>query len=136
MSTDPVVTMRSAIEQILQAHGILERFLTSPTFYAEIKAKGHLPLWVRRARDHVTISHFRDFDGVVVTDPEMQFRMIDHMYVPVSVMTSTGRSFIAETESARRELGDLADLWAGNLLSFGYISGYLNSGDVQMSEIA
>ena len=123
MTTRPAVTMKSAIEQILQAHGILERFLTNPDFNEEIEVVGRLPLWIRREDDHVTISHYRVVEGIPVSDPEMEFRMIDHMYVPVWFLDSNGQDFLALTTGARAELCDLAGLWAGNLLALGYLTG-------------
>jgi hypothetical protein len=125
--------MKSAIEKILNAHGMLEEFQQNPEFAVRIKNGPYMPLTIERHDSQITVTHYLIENGDMILDPDMEFeRLADGSWFPVAIQLVTGHYARAmEIRDGRRfvnprqvrEQIQFSRMWARNLISQGFQSG-------------
>ena len=132
-----LITMKSAIEQILEAHGALEAFKTKPSFALKVHNEPFMPLSIERHGEIVTVTHYFEQHGDLVPDPDMEFLDLGHSdWIPIAIQHSTGHyvragdiedgqwKFNARTT---RELESFSRMWARDLVTRGFCAQARNS---------
>jgi hypothetical protein len=125
--------MRTTIEKVLEAQGLLERFKSHAYFYAKILNPPWMPLSIERQQAHVIIAHYFEQNGDLVPDPDMKFEILANgNWVPVAIQNALGHYreaiyFDGEKKLIRpREFKDqlqFANLWSRNIRDQGFAKG-------------
>lgn len=124
-------TMKSAIEKILSAYGILEAFQTAHDYSVKIENEGYMPLCIEKHGSQITVTHYFEAEGDLIADPDMEFTTeIDPAeWIPVAIQHSTGsyhRALIKDEDGWKVSQKQLRDqryfsiVWARNLLQQGF----------------
>jgi len=117
--------MKNAITAILHKHGQLESFLGSEEFHYRIEMPNFLPLVVERHKQQLTVTHYRNENGDLIADPDMEFQLgADSEWYPVALQLWNGSYYRARwSEDGKefinpkqiREQVSFARMWARNL---------------------
>jgi len=133
-------TMKSAVEKILKAHGVLEAFNSAEHYAAKITSGGFMPLSIEKHGKQITVTHYFEQNGDLVPDPDMEFVDLGgEDWLPVAIQHSTGLYCKAAEQAASgnwliskramRDLKSFARMWAQNLLAQGFAGGTLVSAE-------
>ena len=129
-------TMKSVVEKILKAHGILEAFNSAEHYAAKIASGGFMPLSIEKHDKQITVTHYYEQNGDLVPDPDMEFVDLGgEDWLPVAIQHSTGLYCRAAEQAASgnwliskramRDLKSFARMWGRNLLAQGFARGTL-----------
>jgi hypothetical protein len=129
------VTMKQALERILDAHGILADFKSARHYAAKIESNGFMPLAIEKHGTTVTVTHYYEQNGDLVPDPDMEFVDLGgRELAPVAIQHCTGHYMRAAEcvdgewrfdQRRAQDLLEFAGMWAGNLMAQGFASGRL-----------
>jgi hypothetical protein len=129
------VTMKSAVEKILNSYGVLNEFQSAEDYAVKIASNGFMPLCIEKHGKTVTITHYYEQNGDLIADPDMEFTDLGGKdWLPTAIQHSTGqyyRAAIFENGSWKyfprmmRDLQSFSRMWARNLLSQGFAKGEL-----------
>lgn len=130
------VTMKSAIEKILTAHGLLEAFRANRHYSVKLVSAGYMPLAIEKHDKQITVTHYFTQNGDLVPDPNVEFVDLGgDDWLPVAIQHATGHycrtAEQAESgnwliaKSAMRDLQSFVRVWARNLLAQGFTNGKL-----------
>ena len=132
-SIDGAVQIRKAIERILAASGLLERFLSGDHFQAQILNGSFMPLVVERHGQVVIVAHVTSQNGDAISDPEMTFKIVqsnsEWFLWPTSLQFATGHREDCEAVQdgrlvikprAQADQIRFSNEWARNLISQGF----------------
>ena len=94
-------TMKSAVEKILKAHGVLEAFNSAEHYAAKIASGGYMPLSIEKHGKLITVTHYFEQNGDLVPDPDMEFVDLGgEEWLPVAIQHSTGLYYCKAAEQA------------------------------------
>lgn len=127
------VTMKTAVEKILNSLGVLTDFQTSDEFAVKIRNEGYMPLSIEKHGEVITVTHYFEQNGDLIPDPDMEFVNLGGLdWLPVAIQHSSGhysRAAICEDgvwkykPRAMRDLQSFSRMWARNLLAQGFPKG-------------
>jgi hypothetical protein len=121
--------MKTAIEKILTAHGLLEAFNASESYSVKIENGPYMPLSIEKHGSSITVTHYFEQNGDLVPDPDMEFEVLEEEWSPVAIQHAIGSYYRAvEYRDGKRfinprQLRDqksFARMWAQNLLAQGF----------------
>lgn len=127
--------MRTNLEKILKAHGALDTFIRARSFHLRLQHEGGglMPLVIERHGDQVTVTHYYEQNGDLISDPDMEFRAVGAEGMPelwpVAIQHATGHYARCEEERdghklvkprLREELIRFANMWGRNIIEQGY----------------
>jgi hypothetical protein len=121
--------MKTTIEKILAAHGIIEAFNASEDYSVKIENKPYLDLCIEKHGIQVMITHYFEQNGDLIPDPDMEFEILNGEWSPVALQLAIGIYYrAAEYRDGKRfvnprqlrEQRQFANMWARNLLSQGF----------------
>ncbi len=122
--------MKSVITRILKKHKQLEKFNTQADFHLRIEMENFLPLVIEKHQQQITITHYRNENGDLIADPDMEFLAgPDTEWYPVALQIWNGSYHRARfSENGKdyvnlrqvREQLSLAKMWAKNLKDQGW----------------
>jgi hypothetical protein len=121
--------MKTTIEKILAAHGIIDAFNTNEDYSVKIENKPYLALCIEKHGSQITITHYFEQSGDLIPDPDMEFENINDDWSPVALQLAIGtycraaeycegKRFINPRQL--REQRQFAKMWARNLLAQGF----------------
>jgi hypothetical protein len=127
-------TMKSAIEKILKAHGLLEAFNSAQHYAAKIASNGFMPLSIEKHGRTITLTHYYEVNGDLVPDPDVEYVDLGgNDWLPVAIQHATGHYCRTAQQAAsgnwlvsKRTMQDLQSFsrqWARNLLMQGFATG-------------
>jgi hypothetical protein len=130
------VTMKSAVEKILNSHSVLNAFQSAEDYSVRIESKGYMPLCIEKHGKTVTVTHYYEQNGDLIADPDMEFVDLGGKdWMPVAIQHSTGHylrvAALGENGHWKFNLAKAEDLmsfarmWARNLLDQGFTTGEL-----------
>ena len=111
------MNMQTAIERILEFHGLLKAYQRNPNFCVKLENPGYMDLIINRLpgfgkEGTVSIAHYFQQNGDAVPDPDILFALPD--WAPVEYQDS-----LSYTQDAGR-IAAFASSWAQNLLDQGW----------------
>lgn len=121
--------MKTTIENILAAHGIMEAFNSNEDYSVKIENKPYLDLCIEKHRTQVTVTHYVEQNGDLIPDPDMEFEILNGEWSPVALQLAIGTYYrAAEYREGKRfinprqlrEQRQFANMWAQNLLAQGF----------------
>jgi len=122
--------MKNAITNILKKHKQLEKFQAAQEFHFRLEKENFLPLVIECHQNQVTVTHYREENGDLIADPDMEFLIgPDKEWYPVALQLWNGSYYRARwTEDGReyvnpkqiREQLSFARMWANNLRDQGW----------------
>ena len=122
--------MKAVIEKIVFAHGRTNEFVQAESFHLRIKNAPFLPLVVERHGQQVTVTHYFEQNGDLISDPDMEFMITDsEEWLPVATQFATGhyrRAIFLEdgkklvNPKELRSQIQFANMWAKNLIKQGF----------------
>lgn len=122
--------MKSTITKILSKHHQLEKFNSSYDFHLRLEMENFLPLVIEKHGKQITVTHYRDENGDLITDPDMEFLVgADNEWHPVALQlwngsyhrarwSENGKEYINPKQL--REQLSFAKMWANNLKAQGW----------------
>ena len=122
--------MKAIITKILTKHGQITKFSESDEFHYRIEREHYLPLVIERHSNKVIVTHYREENGDLIPDPDMEFMIgADGEWYPVALQLWNGSYYRARwTEGGKeyinprqiREQLSFARMWASNLKAQGW----------------
>lgn len=123
--------MKAVITNILTKHGQIAKFKEGDEFHFRIERECYLPLVIERHECKVTVTHYREENGDLIADPDMEFVIgADGEWYPVALQLWNGSYFRARwTEEDGKEYVNprqvieqlsFARMWASNLKAQGW----------------
>jgi hypothetical protein len=121
--------MKTAIEKILTAHGLLKAFSANESYSVKIENKPYMPLSIEKHGNRVTVTHYFEQNGDLIPDPDMEFEVLQGEWSPVAIQHAIGSYYRAvEFRDGKRfinprQLRDQTSfpkMWARNLISQGF----------------
>jgi hypothetical protein len=123
--------MKSAIEKILTAHGLLDAFRASQHYSVKLVSAGYMPLTIEKHDKQITVTHYYIQEGDLIPDPDVEFVDLgSDDWLPVAIQHATGHYCRAAeqaasgnwlvSKAAMRDLQSFVRMWARNLLNQGF----------------
>ena len=121
--------MKTTIEKILTAHGILEAFNANEDYSVKIENEPFLALCIEKHKTQITITHYVESNGDLIADPDQELEIINGEWSPVALQLAIGAYYRAsEYRDGKRfinprqmsEQRKFAKMWSKNLLAQGF----------------
>ena len=131
--------MSGVITEILAKKGHLEAFQNADRFDCEedegefllkLSIEGFMPLVIERFSSRVTVTHYREQNGDLIADPDVEFRILKGgEWLPVVYQDTFGYRRAVETSEGGKLLVNTAEMkslqrflkmWARNLKAQGW----------------
>jgi hypothetical protein len=139
--------MLAVVREMVAAAGQTSLFGTADEFLLKVPNPPWMDLVIEahrlpRGRRQVTVTHYREQNGDLIPDPDVELDGADGTPVALTIQGPDGPSYthVADEEQApacRRiaaELAAFADLWAANLRAQGFIQAAAQLAPTAMSD--
>ncbi len=118
---------QTAIEQLLNSHGLFEKFQSQLDFHARFDMPGYQRLVIERHGDLISVAHYFEQNGDLVPDPEVELHY--PTWTPTAITQSIGyrcQKFIERDGKTfvdtrfHRQISSFLTMWARNIRAQGW----------------
>ena len=79
---------QTAVEEVLKAHGLLEKFQSQTDFHMRLKKEPYEPLVIERHGELISVAHYFEQDGDLIADPDVEMHFPD--WTPTAIQMKNG----------------------------------------------
>ncbi len=121
---------QTTIEQLLQAHNLLESFQTHDSFHVRFEKTGYQPLVIERHGELISVAHYFEQNGDLIADPDVELHYPSWMPTGITQAFFGYRAKFIERDGKtyidtrfHQDVSSFLTLWARNLMAQGWAEG-------------